>query len=167
MKTIFIHLGRILLGTILLLLIWMISMSIAEYFIPSHLQVSEAPEGLLFSRFLLVCLIHVILLYVTIRLSVWSGVRLMLTVFLLIFMIQYFLSMIEAVWFNESLNMPVSGISSLLLSGFLLSLFFTPLMVWIGGKIGKPGKPEKPGMLHVEKNQQNIPRTDFFDRDLI
>jgi len=126
MKTIIQHVGRILLGTFFLLLIWMISLPLAGYFIPSHLETIQVPDTFLFQRFILICLIHVILLYITIRYSAWSGIKLILVVFLLIFMIQYFLSMIEAIWFNDSLNMPLSGIKSILLSGFLLSVIFSP-----------------------------------------
>ncbi len=133
MKTVSKHLGRIILGVFLLLLIWMISLLLAEFFIPSHLESSQAPEITILFRFILICLIHVLLLYLTIRYSTWSGIKLTLVIFLLIFMIQYFMSMIEAIWFNDSLDMPLSGIKSILLSGFLLSLFFSPLMVWIGG----------------------------------
>jgi hypothetical protein len=135
MKTLLKHSGRIVLCTFLLLLIWMLSLTAAENLIPSHLETDQAPEAMLFFRLILVCLIHVILLYLTIRNSIWAGIKLIMVVFLLIFMIQYFLSMIEAIWFNDSLNMPLSGIKSILLSGFLAALLFSPLMVWISGRI--------------------------------
>lgn len=135
MNTLLKHSGRIVLCTFLLLLIWMLSLTVAENLIPSHLETDQTPEAMLFIRLILVCLIHVILLYLTIRSSTWTGIRLIMVVFLLIFMIQYFLSMIEAIWFNDSLKMPLSGIRSILLSGFLAALFFSPLMVWISGRI--------------------------------
>jgi hypothetical protein len=139
MKYSLLHSGRILLATVLLLVCWMFSLQIAEAIIPGNLQTSQVPEEIMFSRFVIVCLIHASILYVTIRLSAWTGLRLVLVIFSMIFMVQYFLSMIEAIWFNDSLAMPFSGIMSILFSGFLLSFFFSPLIVWISGK-GKPWK---------------------------
>jgi len=141
MKKLLNHLGRVLLGTASLFVLWMASLIIAEQFIPSELDTSQVPEVLFFYKFFLVCLTHVILLYMVIRHSRWAGIRLVLTIFLLIFVIQYFLSMIEALWFNNSLNMPVSGIQSILLSGFLLAILFSPLMVWIGGGFNTGKRP--------------------------
>jgi hypothetical protein len=143
MKIILKHTGKILLASFLLLLIWMLSLFMAEYLIPSQLQTDQAPEAVLFFRFILVCLIHVLLLYFIIRNSIWSGIRLISVIFLLIFIIQYFLSLIEALWFNDSLNMPLSGIWSLFLSGLLLAAIFSPLIVWIGGRI-RSKEPQQP-----------------------
>jgi hypothetical protein len=145
MRAIIKNLIGIFLGTIILLILWMISLGIAEQLIPSRLDTNEVPEAVFFVKFLMVCLIHTILLYVTVRLSGWKGIKLALVIFLLIFIIQYFLSMIEAIWFNNSLNMPLSGIKSILLSGFILALFFSPVIVWIGG--GYKSFPQKEGIL--------------------
>ncbi len=128
------HIGRILLFTIFLAILWIISLQIAEIIIPSQLDTAEVQEVNFFIKFLIVCFIHVLILYLTIQKSSWSGLRLSVTIFILIFGIQYFLSMIEAVWFNESLNMPISGIQSILISGFILSFIFSPLMVFFSGK---------------------------------
>lgn len=162
MKKISLHSGRILLGTILLLILWIASLSIAESIIPTNLQTSQAEEEVLIARFIMVCLIHVVLLYVTIRLSSWRGFRLMLTIFLLIFMIQYFLSMIEAIWFNDSLDMPLSGIMSILISGLLLALSFSPLMVWISGR----AKSKHPADQHVQKTSGDLYLEKFLSKTM-
>jgi hypothetical protein len=132
MNIFLVHSVRILLGTLLLMILWMISLQAAEFLIPSQLETSQEPGAIFFYKFMLVCLIHVILLYFTIRLSRWYGYKLIVVIFLLIFIIQYLLGMVEAVWFNDRLQMPLSGIQSIVLSGFILSLLFSPLIVWIG-----------------------------------
>jgi len=134
MNKIFLHIGRILSATIILAIIWIISLQIANVIVPSQLDSAEVPEVTFFIKFLLVCFIHILILYITIQKSSWVGLRLSVVIFILIFVIQYFLSMIEAVWFNESLNMPASGIQSILISGLILSFIFSPIIVLISGK---------------------------------
>ncbi len=146
MKTFFDHTWRVIVGTIALYIIWIVSMTLSESIIPSGLKTPDAPEALSAAMLFIVCFLHVLVLYIFVRNSRWYGIRLSLTVFFLVFIIQFFLSIIEAIWFNNSLNLPVSGQKFILLSGFLMSLAFSPLFVWISGKMKSKGEKEIPGI---------------------
>jgi hypothetical protein len=143
MKTIFNHTWRVIVASILLFFIWGISMSISESIIPSGLKMPDAPEALSAGMLAVVCFLHVLVLYIFVCNTRWRGLNLTLTIFFLVYVIQFFLSIIEAIWFNNALNMPVSGQKFLLLSGFFLSLTFSPLFVWISGKM----KPDRDYMV--------------------
>ena len=146
MKTFFDHTWRVIVGTIALYIIWIVSMTLSESIIPSGLKTPDAPEALSAAMLFIVCFLHVLVLYIFARNSRWHGIRLSLTVFFLVFIIQFFLSIIEAIWFNNSLNLPVSGQKFLLLSGFLMSIVFSPLFIWISGKMKSKGEKEIPGI---------------------
>lgn len=139
MKTIINHIWRVLTASIALYIIWIISMTIAGIFVVSGLETPDAPESLMAALLFIVCLVHVIVLYLLILHAHWRGLKLIILIFLLLFTVQYFLSVIEAIWFNDSLEMPSSGHAFLLLSGFFTSLLFSPLIVWIAG--GTKGRP--------------------------
>ena len=135
MKTFLNHSWRIIVSTISLYIIWILSMSVAGSIIPSGLQTVEGQETLSAVLLLVVCLIHVGVLYIMICNLNWRGIKLMLVVFATLYFIQFVLSMIETIWFNASLEMPASGIKNILLSGFIMSLVFSPLFVTLSGKL--------------------------------
>jgi hypothetical protein len=84
-------------------------MTITELIIPSGLKMPDAPEALSAAMLCVVCFLHVLVLYIFVRNSQWYGINLTITVFFLVYIIQFFLSIIEAIWFNNSLNMPIRG----------------------------------------------------------
>jgi hypothetical protein len=150
MKTFFDHTWRILVATIALYIIWITSMAIAESIITSGLKTPEGAETRSAVLLLVICLIHVIILYIMLLSTKWRGIRITIVVFLLLFFIQYFLSMVEALWFNNALDMPVSGIKNILLSGFIMSFIFSPLLVLISGKMTKGKDILAPGINWTE-----------------
>ena len=135
MRSFFNHTWRVVIATIALYFIWALSMSISESIIPSGLKMPDAPEALSAGMLAVVCFLHVLVLYIFVCNSRWYGINLIITIFFLVYIIQFFLSIIEAMWFNNSLNMPVSGQKFLMLSGLILSLIFSPLFVWISDKM--------------------------------
>ena len=146
MKTFFDHTWRVIVATIALYIIWVFSMTITESIIPSGLKMPDAPEALSAAMLFVVCFLHVLVLYIFVRNSQWYGINLTITVFFLVYIIQFFLSIIEAIWFNNSLNMPISGQKYILLSGFFMSIAFSPLFIWISGKMKANRDKEIPGI---------------------
>lgn len=146
MKTFFDHSWRVIVASITLYIIWAFSMSISESIIPSGLEMPDAPEALIAAMLFVVCFLHVLALYIFVRNSQWHGINLIITVFFLVYVIQFFLSIIEAIWFNNSLNMPVSGQKYILLAGFFMSIVFSPIFVWISGKMKAKQDIEIPGI---------------------
>ena len=73
-------------------------------------------------------------LMITIANARWSGIRLIGVLTLQIFIIQFFMSQIEALWFNNALEVPVNLIYSSLLGGFLTAALFSIVSVRIMGR---------------------------------
>jgi hypothetical protein len=112
-------------------------MTIAESIITSGLETPEGAETRSAALLFVICLIHVIVLYIMLLSTKWWGIRITVVVFLLLFFIQFFLGMVEALWFNNALDMPESGIKNILLAGFIMSFIFSPLFVVISGRMKK------------------------------
>lgn len=151
MRTFINHLWRVAVASIGLYIIWIMSMTFAENIIPSGLKLPEASEALLAAMLFTVCAIHALVLYIMICNTKWYGFRLMALVFFMIYIIQFFLAMVETIWFNDSLQMPVSGIKSILLSGFIMSLLYSPLIVIISGRL-KSGSEKLPPSINWKES---------------
>ncbi len=78
----------------------------------------------------------IVLAYPILR-SRWSGLKLIVVTFFLLFGIQTFLSQIETLYLRDALIMPLQLIWALILVGALLALVYSPLAVLILGKIRK------------------------------
>ncbi len=74
-----------------------------------------------------------VLCYATIR-SGFQRWKLVLTIFLIYFGINTFLSQIETIYFNAALNIPTKEIISFFLIGFITAIIFSPLAALILGK---------------------------------
>ena len=135
MKNILKHVLRISLGALALSIIWIISLQLAEIFITSNLETENASPGKALLLMYLASWLDTAVLYLMVIYSRWSGKLLVAWTALLIYGIKYFLSMIEALWFNDSLAMPISGIYNLLLAGIIVAVSFSPIIVWLGRKL--------------------------------
>lgn len=80
-----------------------------------------------------------VLCYAVVR-SKFSRLKLVVIVFLVYFGINTFISQIETIYFNESLNIPGMEIFSFFLTGFITALIFSPLAVLIMGKFRRGGR---------------------------
>ncbi len=131
MKKILVWLGL----SILMMVLWMAGAMIGNAVFPSSLTEMEtdnsATAGLLF---LLVSALNAgIILYLIYR-SRYTGWKLITSVFLISFGIQYFMSQIETLWFNDSLGLPVMGIAAIVFGGAFTLFVFAVLAVWITRK---------------------------------
>ena len=79
-----------------------------------------------------------VLCYAVVR-SKFSRLKLVVIVFLVYFGVNTFISQIETIYFNESLNIPGMEIFSFFLTGFITALIFSPLAVLIMGKFRRGG----------------------------
>lgn len=138
MKKIAIWLGL----SILMMILWIAGAMIGNIVFPSSLTEMEmentATSGLLF--FMVSALNAGMILYLIYR-SRYTGWKLVGHVFLITFGIQYFMSQIETIWFNDSLGLPVKGIAAIVLGGAITLFVFAVLATWITGKL-KP-EPDK------------------------
>ena len=84
--------------------------------------------------------------------------KLVLTVFLLYFGINTFLSQIETIYFNASLNIPATEIISFFLIGLITAVVFSPLAVLILGKFKKAASPAHAPQVHAKSKGDLIIR---------
>lgn len=148
MKTIFVTIGKLLLLTILMQIIWSVGLGIGSQLFPFELSTSGVDAGQLFLRMTVVCLIHTSLLYGLMYFSNWKGWKLAGLLALEIFVIQFALSAVEAWFFGGYLKMPSNLAWSMIFTGIILSLVWSPLAVLISGnwKRKEDIQPEKPAV---------------------
>jgi hypothetical protein len=95
------------------------------------------PQGMgrMLSMMLLVSLINTFILVIMLSRSTWNGMRLVLTIALQIFGIQYVLTFSEAFLFNRSLGMPEPFMLAHLLAGLCMALSFSFIAAAIMGRV--------------------------------
>jgi len=144
MKTIFMTMGKLLLLSIMMQIIWSIGLGIGSQLFPFELSASGVDAGQLLLRMTVVCLIHTLLLYTLMYFSNWKGWKLVGLLALEIFVVQFALSAVEAVFFGEYLKMPVNLAWSMMFTGVVLATIWSPLAVRITGNWKEAdGKTEK------------------------
>jgi len=148
MKTIFVTIGKLLLLTILMQIIWSVGLGIGSQLFPFELSTSGVDAGQLFLRMTVVCLIHTSLLYWLMYFSNWKGWKLAGLLALEIFVIQFTLSAVEALFFGGYLKMPSNLAWSMIFTGIILSLVWSPLAVLISAnwKRKEDTQPERPAI---------------------
>jgi hypothetical protein len=83
---------------------------------------------------LAVCSINTaVLLYLILR-SRWHGIQLVLIIALEVFVVQYFLGQMEAIFFNDSVNISLRTVYSQMVGGILFALLFAAIAVFTAGK---------------------------------
>jgi hypothetical protein len=71
----------------------------------------------------------------------WRGFKLTATLALEIFGIQFFMSQIETVLFNQALGLSIELVYAIVLGGFVIAAGVAPLTVWLMGKRHGPEEP--------------------------
>jgi hypothetical protein len=126
---------KILLLAIVSLIVWIIASDV-------FISVETTPEITSNASQVIVAM-FVVMLAFTLSLSImilrsaWSGWRLALVVFMVFFGIYSFNSQIEAWYFKDALQLPMSLIYGIVATGFIQTLIFSPLAVWLLGKMKK------------------------------
>lgn len=120
--------------TLIFALIWMLSMVIATAVF--GIDIVQAPDssGNELIYLLLTSAINTAVIYLLVHKSIWKGWKLMAAISFILFGIQFFMSQIEAFYFNEGLKMPVGIIYSVICSGFILAVSFSLIVVKMLGK---------------------------------
>ena len=134
MKTIIKKVIVWLLLSVIMMILWLVGLVIGNAVFPSELMDSELNSGgggeILF---FLVCLLNTSILMYFIHNSMGKGWKLVLTIFLITFGIQYFMSQMETLWFNDSLNMPLNSIWAITFGGAIMILLFSIAATWLTG----------------------------------
>ena len=121
--------------SILMLILWISGIGLGNIIFPSNLmEMTSESSNYNELLFFLVCGLNTWIIMYFIYNSRFSGWKLAGILFLVIFGIQYFMSQIETVWFNDSLLLPVNGIWAIVSGGAIMALVFSLAATWITGK---------------------------------
>ncbi len=129
LKKVFIWLGL----SILMMIFWIAGLTIGNMIFPSNLMEMSSDSNSSLPMFFLVCALNagIILYFIN---SAWlTGWKLAGIIFLVSFGIQYFMSQIETVWFNESLKLSRNAILAIVSGGAVMTLLFSPAATWLTG----------------------------------
>lgn len=132
MKKIGIWLGL----SILMMILWVAGLMIGNVIFPSNLMEMETDsDGASGFIFFLVSALNAGIILKLIYKARYTGWKLAGLVFLVSFGIQYFMSQIETIWFNDSLGLPGNGIATIVLGGAFTLVAFIAIAIWITGKL--------------------------------
>lgn len=144
-KGVFIWLGL----STLMMFLFIIGILIGNAIFPSSLTEASTDNSNGEILLLLTSALNAAVIMYFIHNSIIKGWKLVGILFLITFGIQYFMSQIETVWFNDSLNLPMNGILAIVTGGAIMSLFFALAATWLTGSF-KDKKEYGGGTLKVE-----------------
>ena len=120
--------------SILMTIFWIVGLIIGNALFPSSITEmsadSDSSGGLIL---LLICALNTLVVLYFIYNSQCKGWKMVGTIFLITFGLQYFMSQIETLWFNDSLNFPVKGILAIVSGGGIANLLFSITATWFTG----------------------------------
>ncbi len=130
MKKVLVWLGL----SILMTIFWIVGLIIGNAIFPSSITEmsadSDSSGGLIL---LLTCALNTFVVLYFIYNSQCKGWKMVGIIFLITFGLQYFMSQIETLWFNESLNFPIKGVMAIVSGGFIMNLLFSIKVTWFTG----------------------------------
>jgi hypothetical protein len=132
MKNFLKHAGRILLSSIVMFVLWIVCLSIGNMIFPAEVKPSTSSPEFSLLMILAVSFINTAVLYLWVQKTNGGFMKIALMVFTVMFGVQYFLSMIEAYYFNNALKMPENLMFGLSTGGLILSILYAPFITWIG-----------------------------------
>lgn len=115
--------------TVVMYFAWMAGFSAGSTLFPSDLRQPDATPERSMLMLLAVCAINTAVMMLFMLKSYRGGIMLAGTVILLIFGIQFFLSQIETLWFNDALQLPIMGIAGIVTGGLIMSMIFAAVSV--------------------------------------
>lgn len=146
MKTTRKHLIHWISLTILLTVFWIAGLMTGAAIFPNDLM-SEAAnhsgESGTRLMFVIAALNTAVTLFFIVNARI-RGLKLAAAIFLITFGIQWFMSQIETLWFNDSLQLPVYSIYALITGGAITASLFAVAATWITGNFGKRESPAQP-----------------------
>ena len=141
--------------SIIMFLLWMITMgTVTSLLISGTGSSSEASAGVLLGM-AAVCLINTaVIMYVIFR-SRWQGIKLVVFVALVHYIVQFFMGGVEAIFFQSNLKIPLKLVYAQLASGAVFAFFFSLIAVFILGrmKLAKDASEEPNQRLIMPKGE--------------
>ncbi len=131
--------------SILMMITWISGIFIGNMIFPSSLMDMNVESNSNAELMLLItCGLNTWVLLYFINNSIFRGWKLVGAIFLVTFGIQYFMSQIETLWFNDSLEMPINGIYAIVSGGAISIFIFSIAATWVTGNFKRSKETETP-----------------------
>ena len=141
--------------SVLMMIFWIVGLMIGGAIYPGSLEAAssdfEYGELMLF----IICLLNTATLLYFIYNSHLNGLKLISVTFLISFGLQYFLSQIETIWFNDALKMSQELIWTVVIGGGISNLLFAITSTLITGNFKKGRKIQ----LHLNSHRNSLIKT--------
>ncbi|MCK5700511.1 MAG: hypothetical protein KAI29_05135 [Cyclobacteriaceae bacterium] len=135
--------------SLLMMIFWIIGLFIGNAIFPSSLmEMSVDSNSNAELMLFLTCALNTAVILYFIYNSRIKGWKLVGVLFLVTFGIQYFMSQIETLWFNDSLDFPIKGIWAIVTGGAIMTLLFAIMATWLTGNFS-PIKEYKNGKVKI------------------
>jgi len=129
--------------SILMMITWISGIFIGNMIFPSSLMEMSADSSVNTELMLfIICGLNTWVILYLIYNSKYTGWKLVGATFLVTFGIQYFMTQIETLWFNDSLSMPINGIYAIVSGGAISIIIFSIAATWITGNFKRSEKAE-------------------------
>ena len=116
------------------MIFWIIGLMIGNAIFPSSITEMSADSNSNMELMLfLTCALNTWVILYFINNTQCKGWKLAKTIFLVTFGIQYFMSQIETLWFNDSIDFPINGIWAIVSGGAIMILLFSVTATWFTG----------------------------------
>lgn len=163
MKNIISNILRILILTV----VFVVGIIIPTFIMPVSSEitsrVTEDMQNTIFRLMLLVSLLGAIALSINVKLSEWSGIKLILALGLSFWGIEYFVAQIETFYFREAFTFMTNiEILNIMLRGLTTTIIVVPLTVIIFGKRKATGKISIKEILERIEIKSWVKKAPFF-----
>jgi hypothetical protein len=162
LKKIFRIIGQWIALSAIMLLLWMITMGIMTSLLTGGTSSSsEASAGVLLGMAAVSLINTAVIMYLIFR-SRWHGIKLVVFVALVHYIVQFFMGGVEAIFFRASLQIPIKLVYAQLASGAVFAFLFALAAVLILGRMKPPKEaPAAPNMRLI------MPKGEFILKFLI
>jgi len=134
--------------TVLMMVFWGIGLAIGFAIFPDSLPDSSTSDGSGGLMLVISSGLNSGAILFFIYNSQYRGWKMVGSLIFMSFGIQYFMSQIETLWFNESLDMPLALIFAVVIAGAIMYLLFSVTATWLTGKFKKAN--QRPAKLSIQ-----------------
>jgi hypothetical protein len=126
----------------LMMVFQIMGMALGIQLFPSDIMDEAMKSETSLLTFFLTCLLNAGAILYFVRYSTLKGWKLTGVIFLLGFGLMYFMSQIETLWFNDSVQFPIMGIYGIVTGGAFMFVLFALATTWITGNFKRSENKE-------------------------
>jgi len=129
--------------SIIYMALWIFGLAIGNTFFGAAVPETGGSQSGILGLMLLASALNTAVIMLMVQYSNWTGIRLVGVVALEIYAIQFFLSQIETLWFNDALGLPMNLIYAIFIGGLIVAVLFALIVVRIMDKFKSAVPPPR------------------------